>query len=360
MSSMLGADNILVSIHAPARGATSSISRSADAGNVFQSTRPRGARPVLSLMRGISFAVSIHAPARGATEHLVHRRDIWGVSIHAPARGATSGRDARYGCSSGFNPRAREGRDSAVATSTFARPSFNPRAREGRDSCRHPAHQVGRVSIHAPARGATYFNDSTVILTKSFNPRAREGRDSLLPHIGTTGRLVSIHAPARGATKCRRCWGQTTFSFQSTRPRGARHPQSHAPRMPATCFNPRAREGRDRSCLSCGAFHLPFQSTRPRGARRSTLYTAETFGAFQSTRPRGARHRVGMQDMGALRVSIHAPARGATRGWYPRHSSGHGFNPRAREGRDTLVARVGKVDTTVSIHAPARGATARC
>ena len=150
--------------------------------------------------------------------------------------------------------------------------------------------------------------------------------------------------------------GQTTFSFQSTRPRGARHPQSHAPRMPATCFNPRAREGRDRSCLSCGAFHLPFQSTRPRGARRSTLYTAETFGAFQSTRPRGARHRVGMQDMGALRVSIHAPARGATARSLPQPSQGR-VSIHAPARGATGFSTGFQQPIVVSIHAPARGAT---
>ena len=152
--------------------------------------------------------------------------------------------------------------------------------------------------------------------------------------------------------------GQTTFSFQSTRPRGARHPQSHAPRMPATCFNPRAREGRDRSCLSCGAFHLPFQSTRPRGARRSTLYTAETFGAFQSTRPRGARHRVGMQDMGALRVSIHAPARGAT-GFSTGFQQPIVVSIHAPARGATFIVCALPVRTIVSIHAPARGATSK-
>ena len=128
--------------------------------------------------------------------------------------------------------------------------------------------------------------------------------------------------------------GQTTFSFQSTRPRGARHPQSHAPRMPATCFNPRAREGRDRSCLSCGAFHLPFQSTRPRGAR----------------------HRVGMQDMGALRVSIHAPARGATARSLPQPSQGR-VSIHAPARGATGFSTGFQQPIVVSIHAPARGAT---
>tara|TARA_Y100001001_G_scaffold151220_1_gene162596 strand:- start:10520 stop:10771 length:252 start_codon:yes stop_codon:yes gene_type:complete len=56
----------LVSIHAPARGAT-----------------------VWNVAAGPSIQVSIHAPARGATaRHGVDRRRRR-VSIHAPARGAT-------------------------------------------------------------------------------------------------------------------------------------------------------------------------------------------------------------------------------------------------------------------------------
>ena len=57
---------VVVSIHAPARGATSKGFQNAIAG-VFQSTRPRGARPSRVAMAFASNAVSIHAPARGAT-----------------------------------------------------------------------------------------------------------------------------------------------------------------------------------------------------------------------------------------------------------------------------------------------------
>src|SRR5208337_4330958 len=56
----------IVSIHAPARGAT----------------RGRGLPP-------ITFQVSIHAPARGATRTPDRTQLAADVSIHAPARGAT-------------------------------------------------------------------------------------------------------------------------------------------------------------------------------------------------------------------------------------------------------------------------------
>ena len=54
--------------------------------------------------------------------------------------------------------------------------SFNPRARMGRDDILHLTLMVQRVSIHAPAWGAT----SAVCVrshNKRFNPRARMGRD---------------------------------------------------------------------------------------------------------------------------------------------------------------------------------------
>ena len=56
----------------------------------FQSTRPRGAR-LASSMQAFSYSlVSIHAPARGATDmDPTDIPDTW-VSIHAPARGATA------------------------------------------------------------------------------------------------------------------------------------------------------------------------------------------------------------------------------------------------------------------------------
>ena len=83
------------------------------------------------------------------------------------------------------------------------------------------AYDIVRVSIHAPARGATIFTNIQMAEIISFNPRAREGRDQGWAYIMTLyycfnprareGRdkiedgeiihnSVSIHAPARGAT----------------------------------------------------------------------------------------------------------------------------------------------------------------
>jgi len=77
-----------------------------------------------------------------------------------------------------FNPRAREGRDGLISTIRARPMGFNPRAREGRDfpfQCSIPLYPV---SIHAPAKGATWDKALDIL--------------EIL--------VVSIHAPAKGAT----------------------------------------------------------------------------------------------------------------------------------------------------------------
>ena len=100
----------LVSIHAPARGATQ--------------------QPEIVT---VNIPVSIHAPARGATTWSPEAYPAGWVSIHAPARGATQWQMAGVDYTEGFNPRTREGCDSYPAVIAL-------------DT---------KVSIHAPARGAT-------------------------------------------------------------------------------------------------------------------------------------------------------------------------------------------------------------
>ena len=143
-----------VSIHAPARGATAREKFNKDM-HLFQFTRPQG--------------------ARHRCDGLAELRDC--VSIHAPARGATASRSNQRRRSTGFNSRARKGRNLIQLLISIRPTGFNSRARKGRDADTRPRLQVHKVSIHAPARGATYN------------------------HHQTSGRWkVSIHAPARGAT----------------------------------------------------------------------------------------------------------------------------------------------------------------
>ena len=187
--------------------------------------------------------------------------------------------------------------------------STRPRGARLRDTL--PPIGAQYVSIHAPARGATFTYIEKSIDFFCFNPRAREGRDCQTDPLG-----------------------RVLMRFQSTRPRGAR------PFAALCCFlhnrfNPRAREGRDAVDVAASTAASWFQSTRPRGARpRCTTSSARgatcfnpraregrdwmtgpTVSArpwFQSTRPRGARREGHVGVDHPLPVSIHAPARGAT------------------------------------------------
>ena len=57
------------------------------------------------------FIISIHAPARGATKKTHHTYYLILISIHAPARGATVGPQIYVTDILHFNPRSREGSD---------------------------------------------------------------------------------------------------------------------------------------------------------------------------------------------------------------------------------------------------------
>ena len=120
--------------------------------------------------------VSIHAPARGATAAVPHAIGVFRVSIHAPARGATS-RGYKRWRHLGFQSTRPHGARRLLPL-PFLNPikfqstrphgarrrqpyahiltqRFNPRARTGRDSIGASFAEGFQVSIHAPARGAT-------------------------------------------------------------------------------------------------------------------------------------------------------------------------------------------------------------
>ena len=191
---------------------------------------------------------------------------------------------------------------------------------------------------------------------QSTHPRGvRRPQDGVGP---AAGALVSIHAPAWGATfwgcKKPRCipW------FQSTHPRGVRQECVIPYISPIDGFNPRTRVGCDSMASYRPSMIFLFQSTHPRGVRPMRQATSDKEDAmFQSTHPRGVRRtrrrrqsrlsqcfnprtRVGCdtapngRNSMTVRVSIHAPAWGAT-------SAHHGAC----------------IDKQVSIHAPAWGAT---
>ena len=124
---------------------------------------------------------------------------------------------------------------------------------------------------------------------------------------------VSIHAPARGATQVPRTGCCTLLKFQSTPPRGGRRglrtPYSHR----QNSFNPRPRAGGDCDSRTITKLSISVSIHAPaRGATRSCISYGQPY-QFQSTPPRGGRLGVRAVDRRRIPVSIHAPARGATR-----------------------------------------------
>ena len=144
---------------------------------VFQSTRPRGARRVGRVASWSPVAVSIHAPAGGATV------DSWSTCL-----------------ATGFNPRARGGRDYSGSGCGGSADWVSIHAPAG-GATRHGFADFAYilVSIHAPAGGATRhcFADFAYILVSIHAPAGGATRHGFADFADIP---VSIHAPAGGAT----------------------------------------------------------------------------------------------------------------------------------------------------------------
>ena len=253
----------------------------------------------------------------------------------------------------------RRGRPSRAAALGSACHRFNPRPREGGDlrSLRSCA-VACMVSIHAPAKGATLPTRRSLDVAhvfqstpprrgrrpiasmhrrrrSCFNPRPREGGDRSHRRRSCRRRRVSIHAPAKGATDGMSVDAHPTCSFQSTPPRRGRPSAPIAAASTVRCFNPRPREGGDALRSRAAMPACMFQSTPPRRGRHDAPIGIRSADAcfnprpreggdcdrrrrawpiamFQSTPPRRGRPACTAADWHARRVSIHAPAKGAT------------------------------------------------
>ena len=201
-----------------------------------------------------------------------------------------------------------EGSDRRTSTTASPTSCFNSRSREGSDLYSRVVISLSEVSIHAPARGATQ-------------------RVS-----GAFGKFgVSIHAPARGATKAVFQWARG-HAFQFTLPRGERRLLSnHTTKI--IRFNSRSREGSDVAIARLEWRDDSFNSRSREGSDVEVLAKLHSQDSFNS-RSREGSDVVSKFRRVNTRVSIHAPARGAT---------------------SHLL--LGAVLDEVSIHAPARGAT---
>ena len=185
----------------------------------------------------------------------------------APPQG---GRHPDRGCSRrsyGFNPRPRRGGDPTKSILMSSILLFQSAPPQGGRRGEGLTYYVGkRVSIRAPAGGAT---GSPIVLDGSmycFNPRPRRGGDWL--------------------GDCNSRW---RILFQSAPPQGGRRWRLDRPTIP--------RE---------------FQSAPPQGGRPSADQTTRLTPAFQSAPPQGGRLVAGVDYAQMVEVSIRAPAGGAT------------------------------------------------
>ncbi len=102
----------------------------------FQSTHPRGVRQAVPILYNSLFVVSIHAPARGATIAFINglqRAQGFNPRTREGCDEGSGVGSAFLGC---FNPRTREGCDGLSAPGSRQTTCFNPRTREGCDSIR--------------------------------------------------------------------------------------------------------------------------------------------------------------------------------------------------------------------------------
>ncbi len=170
-------------------------------------------------------------------------------------------------------------------------------------------HAQPLVSIHAPARGATTRTPFGILYSSGFNPRSRTGSDETSIYFLFL-QVVSIHAPARGATRFPGIKSDQ-YRFQSTLPHGERHSTRlffHRTR----CFNPRSRTGSDSICSGSRPSRYCFNPRSRTGSDKLSLEEGMYGQAFQSTLPHGERPAGDENALGDFWVSIHAPARGAT------------------------------------------------
>ena len=142
----------------------------------FQSTHPHGVRLDLLNSHIVVLLVSIHAPARGATAQPFNARPRRGVSIHAPARGAT-----RTGWRPRLNGLFQSTHPHGVRLHAFLNwqllRGFNPRTRTGCDFAANEGDFSVAVFQSTHPHGVRLHAFLNWQLLRGFNPRTRTGCD---------------------------------------------------------------------------------------------------------------------------------------------------------------------------------------
>ena len=145
---------------------------------VFQSTHPRRVRLSSVCTHCARFGFQSTHPRRVRRGFKGLSAKDTEISIHAPAKGATTGEVGVAPPVRFQSTHPRRVRPATRQPTPAKRGNFNPRTREGCDMVRVQYRVTfSRISIHAPAKGAT-----------------------LVEYAKMHGKDISIHAPAKGAT----------------------------------------------------------------------------------------------------------------------------------------------------------------
>ena len=259
----------LISILAPAWGASYGALGHTVGVIPFQFSPPRGGRPIAALHKSqkcqfqfspprggrLLFAVSIDlslisilAPAWGASVAAPAAFQLADISILAPAWGA-SWREVYAATGTiqfQFSP-PRGGRPEERSKATAAKRYFNSRPRVGGVTTSNYTLDDIIISILAPAWGASLFVNTYRDIFSYFNSRPRVGGVHRLRGLGQDCR-ISILAPAWGASRGINVKYASQHEFQFSPPRGGR------PSLP-----------RQMSEI------IVFQFSPPRGGRPATL-----------------------------------------------------------------------------------------
>ena len=122
--------------------------------------------------------ISIHAPAKGATHFADTEKSGFPFQSTLPQRERHSLRT--------FQHHGEAFQSTLPQRERLFNRSFNAETEE--------------ISIHAPAKGATFAAKFTFHSHIYFNPRSRKGSDELQDEV-INFQEISIHAPAKGATE---------------------------------------------------------------------------------------------------------------------------------------------------------------
>ena len=209
---------------------------------------------------------------------------------------------------------------------------FNPCFLEGRDYRCKTAKLISKPFQSTLPRRERLGSSSFVAVAMCFNPRSHEGSDRVSDEF-LYATEVSIHAPTKGATPATPNLRATRRGFNPRSHEGSDHPLLGSIRSGPCRFNPRSHEGSDVIDGASGQKIMVSIHAPAKGATKKETYTMARISKFQSTLPRRERHSLKL--MPSSLASFNPRSReGSDPGWESQCGLYRCFNPRSREGSD--------------------------